>query len=419
MSLLSGSRSDAYSQVSHGVPQGSVLLSFQCFETSVSYSWLQSKISLSSIHFLVVSLTLSLNLICLSVRLVTRQPSWTDRQTEKSSTRTKSQLLYFLTIVSQTKTHCRVHFYNGCEIFIFFAGNIRYKSSSALGSNRLTFLCGKIVMGDTTGSTKAQNHAKSDFQPVNWVSTGSIGRPLEAQTGFEWFSSNCKISGGLKKWALAFCREGESWIRLNKWRIYLILDVCPIWRKNEIKGFVRGMDWERKCDSEYVRIRKQMHHCGRRNQASVLAAYIMAWCKTEDTVSLILITSTCARSEPVPSASSEGWHRIALTCNDVQLKSFRWEPQHLLICSASAPPLGNEAEILKTGIKTKLFSRSFILLCCLTGRKKPQRSLKVSCHDSQLFEFKCSSVGDLHVSPYFFVSVWNNNSCCRAFISEW
>lgn len=98
-------------------------LSFQCFETLVSCSWLQSKISLSlsSIHFLVVSLTLSLNLICLSVRLVHRQPSWTDRQTEKSSTRTKSQLLYFLTIVSQTKMHCCVHFYNSCKIFVFFS----------------------------------------------------------------------------------------------------------------------------------------------------------------------------------------------------------------------------------------------------------------------------------------------------------
>lgn len=54
------------------------------------------------------------------------------------------------------------------------------------------------------------------------------------------------------------------------------------------------MDWEWKCDSEYVRIRKQMHHCEHRNQASVVAAYIMGWCKIEDTVSLILIESACA-----------------------------------------------------------------------------------------------------------------------------
>lgn len=180
--------------------------------------------------------------------------------------------------------------------------------------------------------------------------------------------------------------------------------MCPIWRKNEIKGFVRGMDWERKCDSEYVRIRKQMHHYGRRNQASVLAAYIMGWCKAEDTVSLILITSTCARSEPEPSASSEGWHRIALTCNDVQLKSFRWEPQHLLICSASAPPLGNEAELLKTGIKTKLFSRSFILLCCLTGRKNHNDHLKLAVMTHNYLNSNAAQLGT-SMCPLFCLSL--------------
>lgn len=68
----------------------------------------------------------------------------------------------------------------------------------------------------------------------------------------------------------------------------------PSGGKIKIKGFVHRMDWEWKCDSEYVRIRKQMHHCRRRNQASVVAAYIMGWCKVEDTVSLILIESACA-----------------------------------------------------------------------------------------------------------------------------
>lgn len=74
------------------------------------------------------------------------------------------------------------------------------------------------------------------------------------------------------------------------------------------------MDWEWKCDSEYVGIRKQMHHCRRRNQASVVAAYIMGWCKVDDTVSLILIASTYAGSEPEPSTGSEGRHGTALTC---------------------------------------------------------------------------------------------------------
>lgn len=110
--------------------------------------------------------------------------------------------------------------------------------------------------------------------------------------------------------------------------------------------------------------------------------------------------------------SSEGWHGIALTCKDVQLKSFRWE--HLLICSASAPPLGNEAEILKTEIKTKLFSQSLIQLCCLTGRKN-------NGHLSLLSWLTIIWI-QMQLSPGppcvpFSVSVWNINSCCHTFIS--
>lgn len=137
------------------------------------------------------------------------------------------------------------------------------------------------------------------------------------------FINQIKISWGLKKWALPFCREDESWIRLNKWRIYLILDVCPSWRENKIKGFVHRMDWGWKCDSEYFRIRKQMQHCRLRNLGSVVAASIMGWCKVEDTVFTDFNCNHLHPLQPDPSTSSERWHGTALTCKRRAIKIFQ------------------------------------------------------------------------------------------------
>lgn len=130
-----------------------------------------------------------------------------------------------------------------------------------------------------------------------------------------------------------------------------------------------------------------MQPCRRRNQASVVAADIMGWCKVEDAASLILIASTCAGSEP----DREGWHGTALTCKkDVQLKSFRWERKHLLICSATALLLRMRLNHWKLELAPD-YSAS--LLFCFGvllggfGREEKAAITRVCWRDSHLFEF--------------------------------
>lgn len=73
-------------------------------------------------------------------------------------------------------------------------------------------------------------------------------------------------------------------------------------------------------------LENKTHHCRCRNQASIIAVYIVGWCKVEDTVWLILITSTCAafgcRGAKHRLWRMGGW--LLSHAKDRQLKYFRW-----------------------------------------------------------------------------------------------
>lgn len=165
----------------------------------------------------------------------------------------------------------------------------------------------------------------------------------------------------LKKWALAFCREGESWIRLNKWRKYFIFDVFPVWRINKIKGFVRQKDWEESVTLKTLGLENKCATAGAEIKPAWSRFTPRAWCKIGDTLSLILIASACARSEPEPNIGFEEWHGTALVCKRRAIKISQIEveaPVALRFCSSSTLPLGDKAKIPKTKIKTKVFRQS-------------------------------------------------------------